>query len=182
MQHSKLDLYRKYLDEATSIDKLYQAIVNTPFIDELEAAHMFLGIVVLLLVDTQSQTINRVALSDTRLAKNTLKMTVKPFNDIKIPLGYHDNIIAEAIASGSPVGTTDWRYLFEPILTPEEARFNQAGGGIGYSAVHPILLDALQGALIFSYYQYPEQLQSTQKDFMQHYTSLVSEYLASQSR
>lgn len=154
--------------------QLYRAIVDAPFDQKVEVALLHLGIVVLLLADAKTGMINRVALSDTELAKGTTDISVKRFEDIKIPLDYPENIIAKAIRTGKPQLTTDWQYLFAPALTPEEARFNQAGGAIACSAVYPLSGVGDGGALIFSYYQYPEKLGSAQRHFMRTYSGMVT--------
>lgn len=155
---------------------LFSKIVNTPFLNPVPTAFIFLGIVVLLQVDKISKTINRVALSETELARSTLDVSVVPFHDIQIPSDHYENIIAHAIVSGEPQDTTDWKFLFEPALTPEEARINQANAGIAYSAVYP-LSARNGGALIFSYYQYQQQIGLKQIEFMQTYTRLVNNSL-----
>jgi hypothetical protein len=155
---------------------LFNMIVNAPFQYKVEMALLFLGIIVLLLVDNEHKTINRVALTNNDLARGAKKMSVKRFEDIKIPLNYPDNSIAEAIRSGKPQETSDWKSLFIPELTPQEARFNQAGAGVGFSAIYP--LNARDGgALIFSYYQYPEDIGGIQHEFMRKYTKLVTQCL-----
>ena len=130
----------------------------------------------LLLVNKKTGTIDRIALSQTELAKGTTDVSVKRFEDIKIPVGYDANIIAKAIKTGEPQDTGDWQYLFTPALSPDEARLNQASGGIGYSAVYPIhARDG--GALIFSYYQYPQDITSSHHEFMKMYSQLATEAL-----
>ena len=157
-------------------EDLYKLIVNAPLQQTVEAALLFLGIVVLLLVDEQHGTIDRVALSDNERATGTKNMSVKRFEDIKIPLEHEKNLIAKAIRTGKPKSTTDWQYLFTPELTPEEARLNQAGGSIALSCVYP-LTGNKRGALIFSYYLFEGSLQPQQRKFMQTYAQLVSERL-----
>ena len=170
-----LERYQQILERASSKEELYQAIVNVPFDNPLVAAQLFLGIVVLLLVNPKTKMIDRIALSDTHLAKGTVKVSVKRFEDIKIPVDYPDNLIAEAVRTNQAQVTTDWQYLFAPALTPQEARFNQAAGGIGYSAIYPFKAKRAQGALIYSYFQYPENISRKQQSFMEHYTQLVRE-------
>jgi hypothetical protein len=156
---------------------LFDAIVNAPFTSlKVETAFLFLGIIVLLLVDKASGTINRIALSNTELAKATTDVSVKKFEEIKIPLGYEKNLIAKVIKTGKPFMTSDWKYLFAPALKPAEARVNQANAGIALSAVYPLSVRD-GGAMIFSYFQYPEQIGSAQKSFMEKYTAVVSQYL-----
>jgi hypothetical protein len=161
---------------AAKSDDLYQTIVNAPFKYKVETTFLFLGIVVLLLVNKETGTIDRVALSQTELAKNTTDVSVVPFNEIKIPADHNDNIIAKAIQTGTPQDTTDWKFLFVPALTPDQARINQASGGIAYSAVYP--LDVAEGgALIFSYFQYLQGIGEQQNEFMKTYSQLVTERL-----
>src|SRR5207253_8708356 len=66
----------------------------------------------------------------TPAADGAVKMSEKPFADIKIPLAHKRNIIAKAIASGEPQMTADWELLFVPALSAQAARYNQAGAGI----------------------------------------------------
>jgi hypothetical protein len=155
--------------------QLFRAIVDSPFEYPIEAAELYLGIIVLLLANKKTGMIDRVALSNTELAKGTTDVSVKRFEDIRIPLNYADNLVAQVIRTGHAEGTADWQYLFAPVLTPEEARLNQAAGAIAYSAVYP--LPGAAGALIFSYYQYPEKIGAKQKSFMNAYSNLVDQRL-----
>jgi hypothetical protein len=91
---------------------------------------------------------------------------------------YTENIIAKAIESNEPQSTADWRYLFMPALTPEQAAFNQADAGIGFSVVYPLQVPG-GGALIFSYYQMPDKVGDSQHAFMRAYADLVSSTLKS---
>jgi hypothetical protein len=157
-------------------EALFKAIVNSPFRYKLEMAFLFLGITVFLKVNPQTKTIDRIALSDTDLAKNTTTVSVVPFHEIKIGIDEPENIIAQAIRTGKPHDTTDWKYLFTPALTGEQARVNQASAGIAYSAVYPI--EARDGAaMIFSYFQYQEGIGAPQQDFMRRYIEIVTKQL-----
>lgn len=158
----------RYFANAHAKGSVLKAVVDAPFADKLEATRMGLGIVVLLITNRKKGVIDRIALSNTELAKGTTTVSVKKFEDIKIPLDERDNIIAKAIRSGKPQSTADWHYLFTPALTAEEARLNQAGGAIAHSVVYP-LAGKNSGALIFSYYKYPEDMDGTQEQFMTFY-------------
>jgi hypothetical protein len=165
------------LAKADTDTELFSSIVNTPFTThKVETTFMFLGIVVLLLVNKKDGTIDRIALSNTELAQRTTEVSAVPFNQIKIGLDEPENIIAAAIKTGEPHDTTDWRFLFQPALTAEEARINQANAGIAYSAVYPLTARD-GGALIFSYYQYKQELGGEQNDFMKQYAAMVNEAL-----
>lgn len=160
------------LARASSDGELFQSIVNAPFDFPLEAAQLFLGIIVLLLVDKKSEEVHRIALSQTELARRTTDVSSKPFHDIIIPLSDPDNIIAHAIKTKSPQETTDWKFLFTPSMREEAARINQANAGIAYSAVHPLKARD-GGAMIFSYYQYKHGIGDPQHVFMERYSALV---------
>ena len=165
------------LQKAENDAELFKLIVNSPFDKaNVQMAFLFLGIIVLLLVNKKTGMIDRVALSETDLAKRTTEVSVIPFEKIKISADNADNIIAKAIRSSQMQDTTDWKYLFTPSLTPAQARINQANAGIAYSAVCP--LSARDGgALIFSYYQYKELVGEDQQEFMAKYAQLVSDSL-----
>jgi hypothetical protein len=166
------------LQAAETDQELFKIIVNAPFRHlKVETAFLFLGIMVLLLVDKEAGTINRIALSNTDLAKATKEVSAKKFEDIKIPLGHRKNVIARAIDSGEPHTTIDWHELFVPALTASQAQVNQANAGIAYSAIYPFTARD-GGALIFSYYQYPENIGEAQKEFMERYAALVNAELA----
>lgn len=163
--------------KATSDEELYRAIVNTPFTDyKVQTTLMFLGIVVLLQVNPKTGNIDRVALSNTELAKNTTDVSYVPFEQIKIPADDQENIIAKAIQTSKPQDTTDWKFLFTPALSAEQARLNQASGGIAYSAVYP-LSARHGGAMIFSYFQYQHNVGEVQHSFMKQYAQLVSSHM-----
>ncbi len=159
-----------------STEDLYRTIVNAPFRDKLKTTFLFLGIIVLTLVDPETGTIQRVALSETELAKNTTEVSLVPFNEIKIPADHPENILAKAIKTNEPQDTTDWKFLFEPAMTPDQARINQASGGIAYSAVYPLTIKG-GGALIFSYFQYLHEIGDKQRDFMENYAKIVTDRL-----
>ena len=132
----------------------------------------------LLLVDAKNKkVIRRIALSQTDFAERTLDVSVIPFEKIKIRLNDQQNIISAAIREGTMQDTTDWKYLFTPALSPENARINQANAGIAYSAVYPFTAGN-GGALIFSFYQYKDLIDDVQKDFMKKYTNFVNEHLS----
>jgi len=158
-------------------DQLYQRIVDAPFDDKLFATSIDLGIVVLLLVNPKDKMIDRVALSNTDLARGAVKVSAKPFSDIRIPVHHKENAIARAIASNEHQLTEDWQSLFVPALTAEQARRNQAGASIESSLVWPLKLRT-GGALIFSFYQPSAYIDDDHLTFAEDYAQLVSQQLA----
>jgi len=155
---------------------LYDKIVNLPFQYKIESALLFLGTIVLLLVNEDTKTIDRVSLSNTPFAKGSQRRSSKRFEDIKIPINHTRNIITLVVKSGKPQQTTDWKYLFVPELTAQEARLNQASSGIGFSAVYP-LKTKRGGALIFSFFQYADKIDEKHHEFMRQYSSIVEDSL-----
>lgn len=164
------------LDESRSRETLLKAIVNTPFNNRLHATELGLGIVVLLLVNPENGTLDRIALSDTERAQEAQKISTKPFHEIRIPLDYKDNLLVNVVDELKPLFTDDWAGMFVPELTPEEARFNQAGASIACSALYPLVpfgTEKACGALIFSYFEPLEKLGEKHRAFMKVYADTV---------
>jgi hypothetical protein len=168
---------RAALNKAQNDAELFEAIVNSPFLDPLEATHLDLGIIVFLQVNKKQKTIDRIALSNTDLAKGAVRVSAKPFKAIKIPLDHSENLIAETIRTKQPHQTGDWQYLFTPALTPSQARMNQSGAGIECSMVYP-LTKREGGALIFSFFQPPQNITEQHRTFATEYTELVNNALS----
>jgi len=164
--------------QAPNTDRqLFKSIVNAPFADKMHAVMIDLGIIVLLLVNKKTQTIDRIALSDTEAARGAVRMSARPFHHIKIPLDYPHNVIARAIRTGKPQHTEDWRHLMAPAMSAQSAHFNQAGAGIEVSFVHALRGVRDGGALIFSFYQPLAAISDEHDTFMQRYTTLVEQSL-----
>jgi len=181
MVETALDQYFQNLDNilrtATDDSELFHAIVNAPFHDRVSATHIDLGIVVLLLVNEAENTIDRIALSNTEQAAGAVKMSEKPFREIKIPFDCDENAIVHAIKTNQQQTVTDWQYLFVPALNPRAARFNQAGAGIECSHVYPLNVRG-GGAIIFSFYQENKNIVQEHREFMEGYIELVNRRLA----
>jgi hypothetical protein len=175
------NIFLKQLSDILSVAKtdaqLFEFIVNAPFHDVVKATELDLGIVVFLQVNKQTNTIDRVALSDTEAATGAVRMSEKPFHEIKIPLNHPKNAIAHAISTGAPQFVGDWKYLFIPAMDTHAARFNQAGAGIEFSAVFPLKARD-GGALIFSYFQVNHNIRYEHHEFMQNYVSIVERHLS----
>jgi hypothetical protein len=153
------------------------AIVNIPFKYRADMVLMGIGIVVLLIADKKCGQIHRVALSNTELAEGTTRISSKKFEDIMVPIDDKQNIVARAIKTQQPQMTDDWKYLFTPGLSPDQARLNQAGGGIACSYVYPLSFQGEGGALIFSFFKGPEEIGKTEEKFMDSYSKAVSAQL-----
>lgn len=166
----------KTLANYRSESDLNNRIVNSPFYDILLATNIDLGIIVLLKINPETETIDRMALSETELAEKAVKVSSKQFSDIKIPISYHQNLISSVIKSKKYKMTEDWASLFSPALTPNQARLNQTNAGIECSIVHP-LSEGDGGALIFSFYQTQASINSEHIDFVTRYSKIVDKAL-----
>ena len=100
-----LQRIKNLLAAAEGDEQLFEAIANAPFHDIIRATDLDLGIIVFLLVNKPEGTIDRIALSNTEQAAGAVKMSEKPFKEIKIPIGYQENLIAKAIATEQPQKT-----------------------------------------------------------------------------
>lgn len=157
--------------------QFYQAIVDEPFKEKFQAVRLDLGIIAFLLLDTDKNMINRIAMSDTELAHSADTVSAKPFHEMNIPSDHKTNIIAAAIQSNTILHTSDWKDLFVPVLKASEARFNQAAGGIGSSIVVPVITSKLSGALVYDFYQPIENIDTVHKDFVEKYSRIVKSLL-----
>lgn len=164
------------LDSETDDEKLFSKIVNAPFQDKLRATTLDLGIVVLLLRNRETHTIDRIALSNTELAEKAVKVSAKPFTDIKISETDDKNIIAKAIRTNQLQQTSDWQWLFTPALSALQARLNQSNASIECSIVYPFLARD-GGALIYSFYQPPHNITKEHTVFIESYSKIVNNAL-----
>jgi hypothetical protein len=169
----------KFLKVSASKAMLYQKIVDGPFQNPLMATYLELGIIVLLLVSKDGNTIHRIALSNTQQAKDAVKTSQKPFNEINIPVNHLKNQIAMSISNNQRYQTDDWKTLFAPALNSKSARFNQATAGIACSIIEPITVLPKGGALIFSFFKHPSNEQRI-NNFIDNYKNIVENALHSQ--
>lgn len=169
---------QKYLSQTSTDKELFEAIVNAPFQNKLYSTNIDLGIVVLVLANKKSQTLDRVAYSKTPPAIDAVEVSPIAFLKIKIPINDKLNITAKAFKQNKCFQTSDWRFLFTPALNATEARFNQAESGMACSVVYPFF-NALQGgALIYSFYQPEDMISQQHHVFMKKYTALAEKMLA----
>lgn len=177
-----LEALENILQSAKDDPSLFEAIVNAPFQDKAKSVLLNLGLIQMTLVNTKTNMVDRIALSDTEPAHGAVDISVLPFKAIHVPYDYQKNLIAKTIKTGKRHSTTDWQYLFIPALTPEEARFNQAGAGVACSFVHPLIGAGDGGALTYSFYQPIELVSDDTKTFMIEYTKLAAKHLSSPPR
>lgn len=156
---------------------LLQTIVNGPFYNKFHTTNLDLGIVVLTMVNSETDMIDRIAHSKTAPAQDALKATPVSFKDIHIPLYDKINLLSKAIATYKPQKTSDWNYIFTPAINAETARFSQAEAGMGCSFIYPFKARN-GGALIFSFYQAVDMIGDQHQSFMENYTAIVNSALS----
>lgn len=154
-----------------------QSLVDAPF-TAIETVKIELGVVVLLLVNKRTNTLDRIALSRTAPAAGAVGMSNKPFHEIKIPLDTSENLLIKAIETGKRQIVTDWKFLFIPELSEEEARDNQRGSGILVSVVEPFNANNQNGALIFSFLCPHTKLGKEHFDFTAGYAEIAAAFIA----
>lgn len=157
--------------------QLYGKLVNLPFEDKQKAAMLSLGHMILALVNKKNGTLDRIALSNTESARGAVNYSVLPFKAIRIPLSNKENYIGIAIRTKKIMATTDWGDTFTPVLTRQEARFNQAGAGVGCSVIYPLPGVGDGAAFVFSYYEPLSRIGDFHHKFMKTYTDIATQEL-----
>lgn len=165
------------LNEAPNKKQLYELVSNAPFYSKFHTTNLDLGMIVFVLVNLQTRTINRVSYSHTSPAHDAIRVSPKTFQEIKLPLLNDANLTSKTIQTGKPHKTSDWKYLFTPAISEAAARFNQAEAGMGCSFIYPVKNGEVAGALIFSFYQQIETIGKRHQDFMKKYSTIVSQSL-----
>src|SRR5665213_1165904 len=153
---------------------LLPVIVNAPFAYKVDAAFLFLGIIMLALVNPEKKVLEAKAISQTDFVEDIDTMAAMPVDNVFIPLDDNENLLVQAINSGQPQTTRDWSSLLHPVMTAEQARFTQASGGIAFTAVHPLNNVGAGGALIYSFFKREDADVSAQDNFTHRYTDLVA--------
>lgn len=156
----------------------YKVIVEAPFGNTINMAFLFLGFICLYLVDEGKGEIQLMAASGTE----QYRLAVEQYN-FK-PSEFHlrfaidkNNTIVQAIVNGRPQDTTDWVTLSRKHKSAEAVRLNQANSGIAYTAIYP-LSSSVRGAMMYNFYQYPDEIDGKQRGFMEKYTDLVSTFIS----
>ena len=173
-QDDYLDELRAALAKIQKDDKIYEHIVNAPFINRLVTAKLGLGLIALVVLENDKKTIRGSALSNTQSDLGAIEMTSERFEDMQIPLHDPENLVAKALRNGHSQETNDWYYLFAPVFSADQARFVQAGLGIASSVIYPLVHSAQGGALVFSYFKPLKDIGHEQHEFMKSYCALAA--------
>ncbi len=164
------------LKTAKDDHELFQRIVDAPFKQKSESGWLFLGLISLFLVDHTTKIVKLVAVSDTEHYNMSISGYNFSVSDYKLSLEKDQrNDIVKAINSNMPQATTDWESLSRLKADAEQARLNQANSGIAFSVTYPLNITN-GGALLFCFFQYPENIGDDQRSFMKKYSQLVAKF------
>lgn len=131
-------------------------------------------IIVLTLVDEEKGVLKRVALSQTKEAKQAQEASAVPFHQIDIPLDAKDNLLIKTIDNKAPHITHYWPEIFTPVLTKEEALANQKASGIQTSLLYPVLVKGKAiGAVIFSMVKHETEVNEDEKDLITGFSDII---------
>ncbi len=142
-----------------------------------ELGYLNLGykIIVLALINEQTGTLDRIAISETEEARKALQITPVPFHEITIPLTEDKNVSIAAIKTGQMQITDNWYNLLRPVYKPEEAVKVQEIVGIKVSVVYPLISQGKPiGVLIFSMKKDYSQVSEEEKDVLEGFKDLVA--------
>lgn len=163
----------KVILDTLDFNKVVQKIVDSVL---LELGYMELGyrIVVLALVDEDSQTLKRISISRTAEAKKALSVTPIPFRDINIPLSAKQNLCVKSVSENKPYTTHDWVDILCPPYFEKEAKEVQRIVGIKTSMVYPVYSKGKGiGVLIFSMVKDESEVMEEEKELIQGFTDIV---------
>lgn len=163
----------KVILNSLDFNTVVQSIVDSVLV---ELGYLRLGyqIVVLALIDEDSNTLRRISISKTKKAQKALDITPVPFKDIVIPLSSKNNACIKAIRKNKPVIVKKWDKLLVPPYTKEDALKVQSSLGIKTSMVYPVSTQGEpRGILIFSMDKETKKVTSEEKDLISSFTDLV---------
>lgn len=154
--------------------QIYEAAVNLPFDQKVGVVMLFLGFISLYVYDPEAGTIRLVANTPTEQYQLAVEnYNFRPESYVLKIKEDASNTIVQAVVRRAPMSTADWGTLSRFNVPPRIAQLNQANSGIAYSAVYPLTGSKFQGAVMYNFYQVPEQIGDRQKDFMERYSDMI---------
>ena len=165
---------QKIILETLDFHEVVQKIVDSIL---LNLGYLNLGyrIVVLILHDKKTNTLQRVSISQTAEAKKALTASPIPFRQITIPLEEKTNICVQAFTDKKPYATSYWPELLSPAFKKDEAIAIQNLVGIKTSLVYPLTFkNESVGVLIFSMVKHEKDVTAEEKELIAGFTDIVS--------
>lgn len=183
MSYSTTPQSKKTLDAIWRLEKIilntldFSAVVQK-IVDSTitELGYLDLGyqIVVLCLVDENTQTLKRISISQTEKAAAALQASKVPFHEIEIPLSYHQNALIHAIDTNEECVVTQWKEILVPAFTETEALQIQQLLEIQASLIFPVLARGKAiGAMIFSMSKPESAVSDDEHDLLRSFTDVV---------
>lgn len=142
----------------------------------LELGYLDLGyrIIVLTLVDEKKQVLKRISLSRTEEARKAIEASCVPFHDIDIPLNANKNILIQTLKTKNPHVTHNWKDIFIPVLSEEDALKNQHAANIKTSMTYPVVVRGKAiGVLIFSMVKNESAVSAEERNLIAGFTEIV---------
>jgi signal transduction histidine kinase len=154
-------------------DAVINEVVNSMF-KELGFLKFGYEIVVLTLIDEESQTLKRISVSQTQKAVEALELLTIPFHQIIIPLTYTDNTLIKVINSQKPAISTHWPEILSPAYSADDAVIIQHKLGIKASLIYPISVKGTAlGAMIFSMTKQVIDVTQEEKELLRGFSDMV---------
>jgi signal transduction histidine kinase len=163
----------KVILDTLDFDKTVQTIADSILV---ELGYLKLGyrIVVLALVNKETNTLERISISQTEEAKRALENTPVPFHDIRIPMTQTDNVCITCMQDNAPKIVTDWSYMFSPSYSAQEAKRMQSIVGIKTSIIYPISYHGeIRGIMIFSLIKDQKDIRDEERQLIRGLTDVV---------
>jgi signal transduction histidine kinase len=153
--------------------EVVQKIVEST-LSELGYLNLGYRVIVLALVDQETNTLKRVSFSRTSEGIKAIGSLSLPFENISIPLTEERNLCIQALKQKQPLITHQVADVFYPTLTEEEIAPIQKAVGIKTTMVYPVLSkgDPL-GVLIFSMIKSEQEVSQEEKDLLAGFTDIV---------
>ncbi len=166
----------KIILESLNFTDVVQKIVDSTV---LELGYLELGyeIVVLCLVNKETQTLERISVSQTQRAKEALAQLQSlgtPFRSITIPLTEKKNLLIQALEQDKQFVTQNWHDILSPVFNEEESKTIQSKLGIKNSLIFPIRSKNTPiGVIIFSMSKDTSLMEPDEMDLMGNFSDIV---------
>ncbi len=163
----------KVILDTLDFHEVVQKIVEST-LTELGYLNLGYRVIVLALVDPNTQTLKRISFSRTKEGKEAIGALSLPFEEIAIPLSEENNLCIQAMKRQEPLFTHSVADVFYPALKEAEIMPIQNAVGIKTTMVYPVLSKGKPlGVLIFSMIKSEAEVSPEEKELIAGFTDLV---------
>ncbi len=163
----------KAILDSLDFKEVVQRTVDS-ILTELQQLQLGYRIIVLALFDKKTNTLKRIAISQTDEGKKALATTPIPFSKIDIPLIAKDNLCVKVFETGISGITSFWPDILCPPFIKEDAIKIQEIVGIKTSLVYPVTgKNEITGIMIFSLVKNTEEISLEEKDLIESFTNIA---------